>query len=75
VHAAGGLVGATGGAKLDLQRVGGYDVVTDESFSIDLRAIGVAVKHLNINVAYSHFAFPETIDPTVFVTTSPPPGK
>lgn len=66
-----GLVGVTAGAVLDLEHVGDYDVVTSERFSIDLRAIGVAVKHLDINVAYSNFAFPKTIAPAVFVTPAP----
>lgn len=75
INGAAGLVGATGGAELDLESVAGYDVVANERFSIDLRAIGVAVKHLNIDVAYSDFAFPKTIDPGVFVTPAPSPGK
>lgn len=75
VNGAGGLVGATGGAELDLERVAGYDVVANERFSIDLRVIGVAVKHVKINVAYSDFAFPKMIDPGVFATPAPTPGK
>jgi hypothetical protein len=78
VNAAGGLVGATSGAQIDLRNVGGFDVVTNERFDIDLRAIGIAVKHLDINVAYSNFAFPKTIAPQAFVTptpTSAPHGK
>jgi hypothetical protein len=78
VNAAGGLVGATSGAQIDLRNVGGFDVVTNERFDIDLRAIGIAVKHLHINVAYSNFAFPKTIAPQAFVTptpTSAPHGK
>ncbi|HXM06246.1 MAG TPA: hypothetical protein VN936_02220, partial [Candidatus Acidoferrum sp.] len=71
VNAAGGLVGATSGAQLDLENVRGYEVVTNERFDIDLRAVGIAVKHLNINVAYSDFNFPKTIAPQVFVTRSP----
>jgi hypothetical protein len=65
------LVGATSGAQLDLKNVGGYEVVTNERFDIDLRAMGIAVKHLNINVAYSDFAFPKTLAPQVFVTPTP----
>jgi hypothetical protein len=78
VNAAGGLVGATSGAQIDLKKVGGYDVVTNERFDIDLRAVGIAVKHLTINVAYSKFAFPTAIAPHVFVTPTPsstPHGK
>ncbi|MEO7202386.1 MAG: hypothetical protein ABIZ82_07305 [Candidatus Tumulicola sp.] len=78
VNAAGGLVGATSGAQIELKNVGGYDVVTHERFDIDLRAVGIAVKHLNINVAYSNFTFPESIAPQVFVTPTPsiaPHGK
>jgi hypothetical protein len=71
VNAAGGLVGATSGAQLDLENIRGYEVVTNERFDIDLRAVGIAVKHLNINVAYSDFNFPKTIVPQVFVTPSP----
>jgi hypothetical protein len=71
VNAAGGLVGATSGAKIDLKNVGGYDVVTNERFDIDLRAVGIAVKHLTINVAYSNFSFPKSIAPRVFVTPAP----
>jgi hypothetical protein len=78
VNAAGGLVGATSGAQIELKNVGGYDVVTNERFDIDLRAVGIAVKHLNINVAYSNFTFPKSIAPQVFVTPTPssvPHGK
>jgi hypothetical protein len=71
VNAAGGLVGATSGAQLDLENVGGYEVVTNERFDIDLRAVGIAVKHLNINVAYSDFTFPKSIAPQVFITPNP----
>jgi hypothetical protein len=71
VNAAGGLVGATSGAQLDLKNVGGYEVVTNERFDIDLRAMGIAVKHLNINVAYSDFTFPKAVAPQVFVTPTP----
>jgi hypothetical protein len=71
VNGAGGLVGVTGGAQLDLESVGGYDVVSNERFSIDLRAVGIAVKHLDINVGYSNFAFPKTIEPAIFVTPAP----
>jgi hypothetical protein len=71
VNAAGGLVGATSGAQLDLKNVGGYEVVTNERFDIDLRAMGIAVKHLNINVAYSDLAFPKSLELQVFVTPSP----
>ncbi len=73
VSAAAGLIGATGGAQLDLENVAGYDVVTNERFDIDLRAIGIAVKHLSIEVSYSRFAFPKTIDPEIFATPSPAP--
>jgi hypothetical protein len=72
IRAAAGLIGATGGAQLDLENVAGYEVVTNERFDIDLRAIGVAVKHLRIGVAYSNFAFPKAIDPEIFATPSPP---
>ncbi len=78
VNAAGGLVGATSGAQIDLKNVGGYAIVTNERFDIDLRAVGIAVKHLNINVAYSNFTFPKSIAPQVFVTPTPssaPHGK
>ena len=75
INGAGGLVGVTAGAVLDLKRVDAYDVVISERFSIDLRAIGVAVKHLDINVAYTDFAFPKAIDPAVFVTPAPTPSK
>jgi hypothetical protein len=75
VRAAAGLVGATGGAQLDLENLAGCEVVTNERFDIDLRAIGVAVKHLRIEVAYSDFAFPKTIDPEVFATPSPPRAR
>lgn len=68
VRAAAGLVGVTGGATLDLRNIGDYVVVANERFSIDLRAVGVAVKHLNINVSYSDFSFLKTIAPGVFVT-------
>lgn len=74
VSAAAGLIGATGGAQLDLEKLAGYEVVTSERFDIDLRAIGVAVKHLRVEVAYSNFAFPKTIDPEIFATPSPPPA-
>jgi hypothetical protein len=72
VSAAAGLIGATGGVQLDLENLAGYEVVTNERFDIDLRAIGVAVKHLRIAIAYSDFAFPKTIDPERFATPSPP---
>jgi hypothetical protein len=78
VNAAGGLVGATSGAQIDLKNVGGYAVVTNERFDIDLRAVGIALKHLSIDVAYSNFAFPKAIAPGVFVTPTPssaPHGK
>ncbi|HEY3676290.1 MAG TPA: hypothetical protein VGK84_09885 [Candidatus Tumulicola sp.] len=71
VNAAGGLVGATSGAQLDIGKVGGYDVVTNERFVIDLRAVGIAVKHLDIRVAFSNFTFPKSIAPPVFVTPKP----
>lgn len=71
VKAAAGLVGATGGAQVDLENVAGYDVVSKERFDIDLRAIGIAVRHLRIDVAYSDFIFPKTIGPEVFGTLSP----
>ena len=71
LNGAAGLVGVTGGAQLDLANVGGYSVVTDERFSIDLRAVGISVKHLNIDVAYSDFAFPAAIESAVFSTPSP----
>jgi hypothetical protein len=71
VNAAGGLVGATSGAQLDLKNVGGYEVVTNERFDMDLRAVGIAVKHLDINVAYSDFTFPKSLAPQVFVTPTP----
>lgn len=78
VNAAGGLLGATSGAQIELKTVGGYDVVTNERFDIDLRAVGIAVKHFSINVAYSDFIFPKAIAPQVFVTPAPasePHGK
>ena len=74
INAAAGLVGATAGAQLDLEDVRGYEVVENERFDIDLRAVGIAVKHLDIDVAYSDFAFPKAIDPKVFVTPSPSPA-
>ncbi len=74
VNAAAGLVGATGGAQVNLESVAGYDVVVDERFDVNLRAIGIAVKHLAVEVAYSNFAFPATIAPDVFATPSPAPG-
>jgi hypothetical protein len=64
------LVGATGSARLDLERVGGYDVVSDEHFDVDLRAVGIAVKHFGIDIDYSNFAFPKAIDPGTFATSS-----
>lgn len=73
ISAAAGLVGVTGGAQLDLENVAGYEVVANERFDIDLRAIGVAVKHLNVNVAYSDFTFPKTIAPEIFATPPPSP--
>lgn len=73
-NAAAGLIGATGSARLDLEKVAGYDVVTNERFDIDLRAIGIAVKHVTITLAYSDFAFPKAIDPTIFATPSPAPA-
>lgn len=75
VRAAAGLVGATGGAQVDLENLAGYEVVTNERFDVDLRAIGVAVKHLRVEVTYSDFAFPKTIDPEIFATPSPPPAR
>jgi hypothetical protein len=75
VNAAVGLVGATGNAKLDLENVAGYEVVTNERFDIDLRAIGIAVKHISVDIAYSDFAFPKAIDPEAFVTPSPSPSR
>lgn len=71
VSAAAGLVGATGGVRLDLENVAGYEVVANERFDVDLRAIGIAVKHLSVNVAYSDFAFPKSIAPEIFATPSP----
>ena len=71
INGGGGLVGVTGGANLDLQSVGSYVVVTNERFNVDLRAIGIAVKHIDIDVAYSDFAFPKTIDPAIFATPAP----
>lgn len=71
VSAAAGLIGATAGAQIDFESVAGYEVVTNERFDIDLRAIGVAVKHLHIEVAYSDFAFPKTINPEIFATPLP----
>lgn len=73
VSAAAGLVGATGGVRLDLENVAGYEVVANERFDVDLRAIGVAVKHLSVNVAYSDFAFPKSIAPEIFATPPPSP--
>jgi hypothetical protein len=75
VNAGAGLIGATGGAQLDLENVAGYEVVTNERFDIDLRAIGIAVRHLRIDVAFSNFAFPKTIDPEIFTTPSPLPSR
>jgi hypothetical protein len=75
VGAAAGLVGATAGAQLDIDNVGGYDVVTNERFDVDLRAAGIAVKHISIGVAYSGFTFPKAIDPSVFATPSPQPAR
>lgn len=71
VSAAAGLLGATGGAQLDLENVGGYVVVANERFEIDLRAIGIAVKHVSLNVAFSDFAFPKAIAPQIFETPTP----
>jgi hypothetical protein len=65
------LVGATAGAWLDLQSRGRYVVVSNERFDIDIRAIGIAVKHVHFEIAYSDFAFPKSIGPEVFVTPSP----
>jgi hypothetical protein len=73
ISAAAGVVGVTGGAQLDLRNVDGYDVVSNERFGIDLRAIGVSMKHLDIDVSYSDFTFPASIDPSVFVTPAPRP--
>jgi hypothetical protein len=73
VSAAAGLVGATGGVQLDLENVAGYDVVANERFDVDLRAIGVAVKHLSVNVVYSDFAFPKSIASETFATPPPSP--
>lgn len=75
VSAAAGMIGATSSARLDLETVGGYEVATNERFDVDLRAIGIAIKHLSIDVAYSDFAFPETIAPQIFVSPSPPRGS
>lgn len=71
LRAAAGLVGATAGARLDLENVAGYEVVTNERFDIDLRAFGVAVKHVAVDITYSDFEFPKTIDPEIFTTPSP----
>ncbi|MGA8100243.1 MAG: hypothetical protein WB810_16425 [Candidatus Cybelea sp.] len=75
LSAAAGLIGAPGGAQIDFENVAGYEVVTNERFDIDLRAIGIAVKHESVDVAYSDFAFPKTIDPEIFTTPSPPPAR
>jgi hypothetical protein len=75
VSAAAGIIGATSGAQLNLANVGGYEVVTNERFDIDLRAIGIAIKHISVNVAYSEFAFPKAIAPQVFVTPTPTPTR
>lgn len=74
-YAAAGLVGATGGVYLDFKNAGCYEVVSNERFSIDLRAIGISVRHLDVDVRYSDFSFPKEIDPSVFVTPSPKPAK
>ncbi len=77
---AAGLAGANGSADLDLTRVDGYDIVKDERFAINLRAAGIAVKHIDVSIAYSRFAFPDAIPPAVFATPAPtakpkaPPG-
>jgi hypothetical protein len=68
-----GLAGANGSADLDLAQVHGYDIVQDERFSINLRAAGIAVKHIDISVAYSDFAFPGTLAPDIFTTPAPQP--
>lgn len=73
ISAAAGLLGVTGGVRLDLENVAGYEVVANERFDVDLRAIGVAVKHLSVNVAYSDFVFPKSISPETFATPPPTP--
>jgi hypothetical protein len=68
VNVAGGVAGFTGGAQLDIESVDGYDIVSNERFGIDLRAIGISVKHLDIDIVFSNFAFPKAIPPDVFAT-------
>lgn len=65
------LVGATGSAWLDLAGVEGYDVVTDERFDVDARAVGIAVKHFGVNIDYSNFAFPKSLAAGLFATAAP----
>jgi hypothetical protein len=73
VNAIAGLVGANGEAELHFAEQDGYVVVRDERIDVNLRAAGIAVKHVTIGVAFSNYAFPNEISPVVFATPQPSP--
>jgi hypothetical protein len=73
VNAVAGLVGANGVAELDLASENGYEMVRDEHIAINLRAAGIAVKHLDFGIAFSNYGFPKDISPVVFATPEPSP--
>ena len=66
-----GLVGANGEAELDLGSDNGFVMVQDERIVVFLRAVGIAVKRLNFNIAFSNYAFPSDLSPVVFTTPEP----
>ncbi|MDP9025132.1 MAG: hypothetical protein M3N13_07155 [Candidatus Eremiobacteraeota bacterium] len=73
VNAAAGLVGANGVAELDLANESGYELVQHERLALNLRTVGIAVKHFDVGIAFSNYAFPQSLPPIVFATPEPSP--
>jgi len=67
------ILGINLSVELHFGQQGGYDVVRDGSFDMTIRTMGIAVKRISGTVAYSDFAYPATLDPSLFTTPAASP--
>jgi len=66
LHANAVVFGATGEMVLNFSRINSFQLVRDSSLSFDLRAAGIRLKHIAMQIDYSHFQFPAAIPDAVF---------
>ncbi|MHB8462106.1 MAG: hypothetical protein ACYDA1_05635 [Vulcanimicrobiaceae bacterium] len=64
-----GMMGLTGYVEEHFSKVGPYWLATDVQFVSDLRLMGIAMRHLTVNIAYSDLKFPTSLP--AFVPPTP----